>query len=65
MLDLARTARPQGQEVVESDSPALDSSRDRPIETEGTDPETPGEPDSPADPETPVMQDPEVEGAVT
>jgi flagellar motor switch protein FliN len=65
MLDLARTARPQGQEVVESDSPALDSSRDRPIETEGTDPETPGEPDTPADPETPVMQDPEVEGAVT
>jgi hypothetical protein len=53
MLDLARTARPQGQEVVESDSPALDSSSDRPIETEGT------------DPETPVMQDPEVEGAVT
>jgi flagellar motor switch protein FliN/FliY len=64
MLDLARSARLQDREDVESDSDPLDSASDQPIETEAsiTNPEP--EASSP-NPETPDLKQPEVEGAVT
>jgi flagellar motor switch protein FliN len=55
MLDLARTAGPQAQEDVESDSDPLDSATDQPIESEV----------SVTNSETPDLKQPEVEGAVT
>jgi hypothetical protein len=64
MLDLARSVRPLTSEDVETDSQPLDSSSDRPIETEAA-PIPPGDPDSPDDSETPDLKEPEVEGAVT
>jgi flagellar motor switch/type III secretory pathway protein FliN len=64
MLDLARSARLQAREAVESDSEPLDSASDQPIETEAsiTNPEIEA---STPNPETPNLKQPEVEGAVT
>jgi hypothetical protein len=59
MLDRARSARPQAQELVDTDSQPLGSATDQPIETPETlTPETPT-------PENPEVKEFEVEGAVT
>jgi len=57
LLERARAARPEGREVVESESEAFDSPTDLPIEDEAS--------DSLSDPQTPDLKQPEVEGAVT
>jgi flagellar motor switch protein FliN/FliY len=57
LLERARAARPEGREVVESESEAFDSPTDLPIEDEAS--------DSLPDPQTPDLKQPEVEGAVT
>jgi flagellar motor switch protein FliN/FliY len=55
VLELARAARPEGTEDVETGSQPLDSASDLPIETKA----------SQTNPETPDLKQPEVEGAVT
>lgn len=55
VLDLARSARLEGKEDVESASHPLDSAPDQPIETQA----------STTNPEPPDLKQPEVEGAVT
>ena len=57
LLERARAARPEGREVVESESEAFDSPTDLPIEDEAS--------ASLPDPQTPDLKQPEVEGAVT
>jgi flagellar motor switch protein FliN len=55
VLDLARSARLEGKEDVESAAQPLDSAPDQPIETQA----------SATNPEPPDLKQPEVEGAVT
>jgi flagellar motor switch protein FliN/FliY len=55
VLDLARSARLEGKEDVESAAQPLDSAPDQPIETQA----------STTNPEPPDLKQPEVEGAVT